>query len=207
LLQQTSQPHLLLGWEAMADGMFVKVAGFNRVVPRAAIRFSICAAAICVFVPVCAAQRIPATQAKTLDGSSVRFPDATSGKSLLLVVGFSHQSSGPCQAWDKRLAPLYLDSTRVLYYEAADFQGVPSLIMKMILHGMKKEIPANEHSHFVLLQENEEQWKSAAQFSAANEPYILLTDPAGHIVWKAHGAVTDEQFAALQAAIRTQLGN
>lgn len=182
-------------------------ANFDRIAVCAAIRFSVLVATLCTFSPICLAQQIPATQAKALDGSSVSVPDAASDKPLLFVVGFSHQSSGPCQAWDKRLAPLYLNNPRVLYYEAADFQGVPSLILKMILRGLKREIPVNEHSHFVLLQANEEQWKSAAQFSAPNEPYILLVNPAGHIVWQTHGVVTDERFAALQAAVKTQLGN
>jgi hypothetical protein len=142
-----------------------------------------------------------------MDGSSVSFPDPASAKPLLFVLGFSHQSSGPCEAWNKRLSPLYLNDSHILYYQAADFQGVPSLMLKMILHGMRKQIPANEHSRFVLLQENEEQWKGAAKFSVANEPYILLTNPAGNIVWQTHGAVTDAEFAALQAAIKAQLGN
>jgi hypothetical protein len=137
----------------------------------------------------------------------VSFPDAASGKPLLFLVGFSHQSGTPCQAWDKRLSPLYLNDSRILYYQAADFQGVPSFVLKMILHGMKKEIPANEHSRFVLLQENEDQWKNVAKFSAPNEPYILLAEPAGRVVWQTHGAMTDEQFSALQAAIKTLLEN
>jgi hypothetical protein len=151
--------------------------------------------------------QIPTTQAKTLDGSSVTFPDAASGKPLLFVIGFSHQSGTPCQAWDKRLAPLYLNDPRLLYYEAADFQGVPSLILKMILHGMKRQIPANEHSRFVLLQADEDQWKSVARFTAPNDPYVLLANPAGQIVWQTHGVVTDEQLAALQAAVKTQLAH
>ncbi len=179
----------------------------HYVTRRAGSRCSLLAAALFVCLPLSRAQQIPATQAKTIDGSSVSFPDAAGGKPLLFVVGFSHQSSGPVQAWDKRLAPLYLNDPRILYYQAADFQGVPSLVMKMILHGMKKEIPANEHSRFVLIQANEDQWKSIAKFSAPNEPYILLANPAGHVVWQTHGAVSDDQFAALQAAIKTQLGN
>lgn len=163
--------------------------------------------ALCILVPLSQAQQIPATHAKTIDGSSVSFPDAASGKPLLFVVGFSHQSGTPCQAWDKRLSPLYLNDSRILYYQAADFQGVPSFLLKMILHGMKKEIPANEHSRFVLLQADEDQWKSAAKFTAANDPYILLANPTGQIVWQTHGVVTDEQLTALQAAVKTHLAH
>jgi ATP synthase subunit 10 len=181
------------------------VAAAHAATRSTSYRCALLGAAICIVVPFSRAQQIPTTQAKAIDGSSVGFPDAANGKPLLLVIGFSHQSSDPCRAWDKRLSPLYLNSSRILYYQAADLQGVPSLITKMILHGMRKEIPANEHSRFILLQANENEWKSVAKFSAPYEPYILLANPAGHIVWQTHGAVTDEQFDALQAAIRTQL--
>jgi hypothetical protein len=196
----------LLEFESVETGVMKYIFASSPVVAR-------CVGLLCVLLaaallaPPTRSQQIPATQAKAIDGSSVSFPDASSGKPLLLLVGFSHQSSGRCQAWDKRLAPIYLDDSRILYFQAADFQGVPSLVMKMILHGMKKEIPANEHSRFVLLQSNEDEWKSAAKFSAPDDAYLILTNPAGHIVWQTHGEVTDEQFAALQAAIKTQLGN
>ena len=160
-----------------------------------------------VLVPLSRAQQIPGTQAKTLDGGSVSFPDAASGKPLLIVVGFSHASSEPCKAWNKRLSPLYANDNRILYYEAAELQSVPALVLKMVVHGMKKDIPASDQSRFVILQTNEERWKSAAQFSAPNDAYVLLSDPGGHVVWHTHGTVTDEQVAALQIAIKKQFGN
>ena len=163
--------------------------------------------AICILISPAGAQQIPDTQTKALDGSSVHVPDASSGKPLLFVIGFSHQSSDPCGAWNKRISPLYLNDSSILYYEAADLQNVPSLVLRMVLHGMKKDIPANQHSRFLILQSNDAEWKNAVKFSAPNDAYILLTNPAGHIVWQTHGAVTDEQFSALQAAVKTHLGN
>lgn len=185
----------------------LSLVSLSRVLLLAAIRFLPAAFLLSTFFPAYSAQQIPATQAITLSGTSVSFPDAASGKPLLFVLGFSHKSSEPCKAWNKRLSPLYLNDSRISYYQAADFQGVPSLILKMILHGMKREIPANEHSHFVLLQKNEDQWKSVADFSAPDDSYILLADPSGHIVWQTHGAPTDDQLFALQAAIKAQLKN
>ena len=185
----------------------------SRVVPAsrsarlAGLRCFVLFTALLVLVPLSRAQQIPATHAKTLDGGAVSFPDAASGKPLLIVVGFSHASSEPCKAWNKRLSPVYSSDNRILYYEAAELQSVPSLILKVVIRGMKKDIPANEQSRFVILQTNEDQWKSAAQFSAPNDAYVLLSDPAGHIVWHTHGAVTDEQLAGLRTAIKTQLGN
>jgi hypothetical protein len=153
------------------------------------------------FAVSCYGQQVPVTKAKALDGSNVELPDPASAKPLLLVIGFSHKSSNQTQAWDKRLAPLYLENSSVSYYEVADFQGVPQLVMKMILHGMRREIPTKEHSHFVLLESNEQEWKKMANFSAADEAYLIVAGGDGKVLWQTHGAMTDADVVALQKAI------
>ena len=105
------------------------------------------------------AQGVPPTQAKTLNGTAVSFPGVDSRKSLLLLIGFSHESSKQCDKWNRRLKPAYWSESRVDYYQVADFQGVPSLVMRMILHGMRREVPKDEQSRFVLLYSNEDKWK------------------------------------------------
>lgn len=153
------------------------------------------------FAISCYAQQVPATKAKALDGSKIEFPDPKNPKPLLLVIGFSHKSSDQTQAWDKRLAPLYLKSASVSYYEVADFQGVPQFILKMILHGMRREIPTAEHSHFVILDSNEQEWEKLVNFSAADESYLVVAGGDGKVLWQTHGVITDVKFDALQKAI------
>ena len=163
----------------------------------------------CVFLLVIAgifpvashAQQIPATQAKTLDGTAVSFPDAATGKPLLFVIGFSHKGGEESREWNKRLAPLYLKDAHVLYYEAAVLAGVPSLVMKMILHGMRKDIPGDEQSRFVLLESNEQAWKTVVNYSAPDDAYVIVANPSGRVAWQTHGAVNDAQAAALQSAV------
>ncbi|MGA7854538.1 MAG: hypothetical protein WCA15_14520 [Candidatus Acidiferrales bacterium] len=157
--------------------------------------------AAAAFASVGGGQQIPATQAKTLAGTSVSFPDAASGKPLLFVIGFSHKGGEQCESWNKKLSSLYLNDSRVWYYEAADFQGVPSLILKMILHGMRKEIPANQHPRFVLLESNEQEWKKLANYSAPDDAYVILASPSGRLVWQTKGPMDPPQVEALQAAL------
>lgn len=167
----------------------------------------------CVFLLVIAGispvashgQQIPATQAKTLDGTAVSFPDATTGKPLLFVIGFSHKGGEQCREWNKQLAPLYLKDAHVLYYEAAVLAGVPSLVMKMILHGMRKDIPGDEQSRFVLLESNEQAWKTVVDYSAPDDAYVIVANPSGYVAWQTHGAVNDAQVAALQSAVAKSL--
>jgi hypothetical protein len=147
------------------------------------------------------AQQIPATQAKTLDGTAVSFPDAATGKPLLFVIGFSHKGGEQCREWNKQLAPVYLKDAHVLYYEAAVLAGVPSLVMKIILHGMRKDIPGDEQSRFVLLESNDQAWKTVVDYSAPDDAYLIVANHSGHVAWQTHGAVNDAQVAALQSAV------
>ncbi len=149
----------------------------------------------------CAAQQIPPTQAQTLDGTMVSFPHEASGKLLLFVIGFSHKSNDQVEEWNKRLSPLYLKNAHVFYYQVADLTGAPSFALKMILHGMRKQVPAAEQSQFVVLESNDGKWKGLVNYSAPDDAYVVLTNPSGHIVWQARGPVTDAQTTALQAAI------
>ena len=81
-------------------------------------------------------QTLPATSTKTLDGTPVVFPKAGSQKPLLLMLGFSNKSNGDFQNWNKLFRTPYTTDARIDYFELADLQGVPSIITRMILHGI-----------------------------------------------------------------------
>jgi hypothetical protein len=168
-----------------------------QTVRRIAIALALCVICVALAAP----QQVPATHARTIAGTEVDLPQAGSARPLILAIGFSHKGGDQVQAWDKRLAPLYLQDSRVDYYQVADFQGVPSLIMKMILHGMRREVPSNEHARFVLLDSHEDEWKSLVNFASADEAYLVVADPSGRVTWQTRGAITDAQLAALQAAV------
>ena len=156
---------------------------------------------VAAFVGTCGAQTVPQTQAEALDNSVVRFPPSEGGKALLLLISFSHKGEKECDNWNQRLKPTYIHHVRVDYYELADFQGVPSFIMHMILHGLRRQVPTDEHPHFVLLYSHEEEWKRLVGYSRPEDAYLVVADSEGRVLWQTHGAVTDAQYYALQAAI------
>jgi hypothetical protein len=149
----------------------------------------------------CLAQDVPSTTAVALDGSTVTFPRPQSQKPLLVVVGFSHKSSEDFKRWNQRALSPYLTDPHIDYYELADLQGVPSFIRSMILHGMRREVPAAEHSHFAPLTAGEEEWKKTVGYSASNNTYLILAGPSGHVIWQTSGAPDDEKVAALKQAL------
>jgi hypothetical protein len=118
-----------------------------------------------------------------------------------VVVGFSHKSSGDFKAWNQRALSPYLNDRRIDYYELADLQGVPSFVRGMILHGMRREIPEAQHSHFAPLTAGEEEWKKTVGYSASNNTYLILAEPSGHVVWQTSGVPDDEKVAALKQAL------
>lgn len=156
---------------------------------------------------VCGAQQVPATQAQALDKSVVVFPQATGQKVLLLVIGFSHQSETECDSWTQRNKAAYMNDPDIAYYELADFQGVPSFVMRMILHGIRHKFPKDEWPHFVPLYADEHAWKTLVGYSAPKDAYVIVADPGGHVLWQAHGAATDPKYSELQAVISKQIVN
>ena len=108
---------------------------------QSASKYVVATIALLCWSAVSSAQVIPGTHAKALDGSAVSFPRSDSPKPLLLIIGFSHKSDKQCESWSKRLKAAYMNEPRMAYYELADFQGVPSFVMWMVLHGVRREVP------------------------------------------------------------------
>jgi hypothetical protein len=147
------------------------------------------------------AQSMPPIKAKALDDSEVALPKPGGQQFLILVLGFSHKSGENCTPWDKRLAADYGSDSHVAYYQLPVLAGAPSLIRPMILRGMRKDVPAYLHSRFVPIYDHEEDWKKLVNFSGADDAYVLVTSPDGHVLWQTHGPLSDSAYAGLQANV------
>jgi hypothetical protein len=71
----------------------------------------------------------------------------------------------------------------------------------MILRGMRKDLPADQQAHFIPILDHEDEWKKLVNFSAPDDPYILLTDSHGHVIWQTYGPLTDASYEALKSAL------
>ena len=147
------------------------------------------------------AQSIPPVKAKALDDSEVVLPKPGGQQFLILVLGFSHKSGETCTPWDKRIAADYGSDSHIAYYQLPVLAGAPSMVRPMILHGMRKDVPAFLHPHFVPIYDHEEDWKKLVNFSGADDAYILVTGPDGQVLWHTHGPLTDAAYAELQSNI------
>jgi len=163
------------------------------------MRFS-AAMVVMLFALSCCSQTVPSTQGKALDGTEIGFPKQN-GKPLILMIGFSHKSSGDFDQWNKQLLSGYLSDSHVDYYELTDLAGVPSFITAMILHGMRRAIHGTEQSHFVPFYTDEDGWKKAVNYSASDNTYLVVADSAGKIVWQTHGVPSEEKIAELKSSV------
>ncbi len=144
-------------------------------------------------------KRVPQTQEKALDGSSVKFPN--NRKLLLLVIGFTHKSDKQFDGWNQKLKADYAHNPHVAYYEMADFQGVPSFVMWMISHGLHRKIPKDEQAYFVPFFHHEDEWKKLTAYSVPADAYLIVASADGRVLWQTHGPQTDAKYTELQQAI------
>ena len=151
------------------------------------------------------AQSIPAIKAKALDNSEITLPSPGSQQVPILIVGFSRKSGELCKVWGKKISADYHADARTAYFIMPVLQSAPSLVRPMILHGMRKDIPAPELPHFIPLYSNESDWKKLVNFSAPDDAYLIVATPNGHPVWQAHGAYSDAIYADLKKSVATLL--
>ncbi|MGO8787242.1 MAG: hypothetical protein ACLQVL_07645 [Terriglobia bacterium] len=147
------------------------------------------------------AQSVPKTDVTTLTGQSVTFPRIGSDKPLLLLLSFSHKGGDDMESWNKHFKVAYATDQRVEFYELADFQGVPSLIMKMILHGIRRSVPEPQKSHFAPFYADEDNWKKLVGFDNPNIVYVVLASAKGDVLWRTRGPASDATAAELESAV------
>ena len=153
------------------------------------------------------AQSIPPIKAKTLADTDIVLPQPGGTQILILVLGFSHKGGEVCTPWGKRLSADFRSDTHVTYYQLPVLQGAPSFVRPMILRGMRKDMPAEQQSHFIPILDHEDEWKRLVNFSATDDCYILLTDHQGHVAWQTHGPLTDASYDTLKSGLSKLLAS
>lgn len=147
------------------------------------------------------AQTIPAVKGKNLNGQEITLPNPSSNKPVLIMIGFSHKSSEDFERWNKGFKGHYLNDPRIQYFEIVELQGVPSFVNGMILHGMRREVPEAQHSHFMTVYTGEADWKRVVKFGPPDVAYLILTDGSGKVVWQTNGPFTPEKSSQLESAL------
>lgn len=132
-------------------------------------------------------QAMPATAGETLTGKRVVLADEVRGHVSVVVAGFSQEGGKGTGPWVKSLRG---DSAMgsVTIYQMAMLEGAPSFVRGMIKSSMKKGVAPSDQDHFVVLTQDEKLWRTYFDVSTDRDPYVVLIDAAGKMLWHGHGA-------------------
>lgn len=133
------------------------------------------------------AQTMPATAGETLSGHHIVLSQAVGGHQALLVASFSKDAGSSCGEWAKQ-ARADAALAGVAVYELAMLGRAPGFIRGTIESGMRKGLPAPQQDQFVVLTQDEPQWRSYFGVTTDKDPWVVLIDSAGRVLWHGHGA-------------------
>jgi hypothetical protein len=152
----------------------------------------LCGAAMAV------AQAMPQTAGETLSGHTVTLAQAVRGQRVVLVAGFSRAGGSGTGAWVKAVkADPALKGVEV--WQVALLAGVPGIFRAAIRNGMKKGMPEEQQSRFVVLAQDEAAWRSYYGVTEDDVPYVMLLDAAGRVLWRGHGTAAGMEPALREA--------
>jgi len=148
------------------------------------------AASLLLAPSICAvvsAQTLPGTAGETLTGQRLVVAQAIQGRPLILIAAFSHKGGDRCSHWMQAIEkdPAFASATT---YQLIMLGSVPSLFRGAIKGMIRKGVPPAEQSRFIVLTQDEKQWRSYFQVTAADDPYVVLLDSSGKRIWSGHGS-------------------
>jgi len=151
-----------------------------------------------VLVGSCGAQSLPATEGETLGGHKVQVAQAVQGHEAVLIAGFSKEAGDGCGAWAKAIhGDAALRSAAV--YQLVMLEGAPRLLRPMIKSGMRKGLSEAEEEEFVILTQDDKLWRRYFGVDNEKDPWVVLLDATGRVVWHGHGAARDLEPLLKQA--------
>ena len=148
------------------------------------------------------AQTIPSFTGPTLANDTLHLP---SGSKAILVLGFSKKSGDACKPWFDRIASQLKSKPQVGYYEMPVLASAPSFIRGMIVHNIRGSLNPDQQKHFAPVMENAQPWKDVVHFSAPDDPYVLIIDEHGTVLWRDSGPWSAAKEHDLQKAIASLL--
>jgi hypothetical protein len=136
------------------------------------------------------AQNMPATAGETLSNHRIVLAQAVSGHPALLAACFSKEAGPSCSEW-VRQAQTDPALAGVAVYELAMLGRAPGFIRGTIESGMRKGLSVPEQDQFVILTQDEPQWRNYFGVTMDKDAWVVLIDPAGRILWHGHGAAAN----------------
>ncbi len=142
---------------------------------------------VALLTGACEAQSLPATDGETLSGHRIVVAEAIRGHLTVLIAGFSKEAGDASAAWARAV---HADPAlrAAVVYQVVMLERAPSLIRPLIKSGMRKGMSAAEQEECVILTADEKLWRGYFGVTDDKEPWVVLMDAGGRVVWHGHGA-------------------
>lgn len=139
----------------------------------------------------CFSQQMPKTSGVSLSGKRIVPAEVVRGHASILVAGFSHEAGMQCGPWMKAIQtdPALKDVTA---YELAMLEKAPGMFRGMIKSGMRKGTSPAEQERIVVMTQDQKQWEEYFGVADEKDPYVVMLDARGDVVWHGHGSVSLE---------------
>jgi hypothetical protein len=147
-------------------------------------------------------ERIPDVHSTSFADRAVNLPAELHGKAAgILVLGFSRGSRDAVASWATKIAADYRTSDVVAYYELPVVASVPGFVRGILLRSIKSSAPERAHKRIVPITTDEAGWRTVVHYSQPDDPYVLVVDGKGDVVWQTQGQATDAAYAALKQQV------
>ena len=146
---------------------------------------------------------IPRLPVQTLEGSSFAIVDDLEAATDILVVGFTQKAGSNTAPWTERLQR---DFTRVdgfAVYTVAVLAGVPRLFRPFALNSIRAGVPPSRRGRFLIVDGDENAWRSLAGYRLPDDPYIVVLDRTGSVLDRESGLFDEKSYQEAAARIRS----
>jgi hypothetical protein len=137
---------------------------------------------------------LPPVTAYALDRAKVSLPADFAAPLNLLILSFERDQQSVVEGWLPVLTPGARAQTWVLPISPRE-SGLYRWWLNASLRGSLP--PSQPRRYTVPLYVNKTQFLRSLQVSSEKDVVLLLTDKAGHVLWRTAGPVTDSKKAAL----------
>lgn len=155
-----------------------------------------------------AGERIPEVHGTSFANQPVNLPAALHDRAAgVLVLGFSRASREAVTEWARRLAADYRTSPEVSYYELPVVASIPGVVRGLVLRSIKSSVPERAQPRVVPIVSNEAEWRTLVHYGAPDDPYLVVVDSQGKVIWQTHGAPSDATYAELKQKVEALKGS
>lgn len=151
----------------------------------------------------------PRLEGEFLSGRKAILPEASAGKTALVLMGFTYQSRFVVEAWAEPVRKALATRESATFFEVPVLGGMARLGKWFIDSGMRRGTPKALHENVITVWGGVDRWKALMHFSEAakDDAYLVLIGKDGKVRWLYRGPYSAEALDAMLAAMATVGGS